>query len=56
MIKTTFGLKEGRAVHIDEVKNSGLACGCTCRKCEEKLVAKIKGGHRVPHFAHYTCQ
>ncbi len=48
----TFALSaEGRVVHINEVAN-GLACGCVCLKCGEKLVGR-QGEIRGHHFSHY---
>jgi hypothetical protein len=42
----------GRMLHISQVP-SGLACGCACPGCGEKLVAK-KGRKQKKHFAHYS--
>lgn len=46
----TFADRGGQLVHIDEVPN-GLACGCACAGCGERLVAK-QGPQTVHHFAH----
>ncbi|WP_394151079.1 hypothetical protein [Vibrio maritimus] len=46
-----FGLKEGKIHHVKNVPN-GLACGCICPNCENKLVAKNNGEQKRPHFAH----
>lgn len=49
-IPMTFADREGQLVHIDEVSN-GLACGCSCPGCGERMVAK-QGPKTVHHFAH----
>ncbi|MFS1465531.1 hypothetical protein BCU33_005620 [Vibrio lentus] len=46
-----FGLKDGKIHHVKNVTN-GLACGCICPNCKQPLVAKNKGEHKRPHFAH----
>jgi hypothetical protein len=45
-----YACKEGVLVHISEV-NAGLACGCICPNCSERLIAK-KGEVNEHHFAH----
>ncbi|MDP2570794.1 hypothetical protein Q8W40_01265 [Vibrio penaeicida] len=47
-----YGLLNEQLVHIDQVE-SGLACGCSCIGCGDKLVAK-KGDVKLHHFAHHT--
>ena len=49
-LKLIYGLKNGVITHISEVE-SGLACGCICPACGEKLIAK-KGDVVMHHFAH----
>ena len=44
------GSKQGKPLHISEVP-SGLACGCVCPSCGDRLIAK-KGQVREHHFAH----
>lgn len=49
-LKLTYALKDGVITHISKVE-SGLACGCVCPACGEKLIAK-KGNIVKHHFAH----
>lgn len=49
-IKLPFGLKNGDIIHISEVE-SGLACGCICPNCRDRLKAR-KGTKNIHHFAH----
>lgn len=44
----------GELVHIAQVQK-GLACGCICPACEDRLVAQ-KGERVAPHFRHYGSQ
>ena len=48
-----YGIREGRIVHISELKQTerGGKCNCTCPECGEFLVAKL-GEKRKWHFAH----
>jgi len=46
----TFAVRAGVVVHVDEVEN-GLACGCSCPACGERLIAK-QGAETAHHFAH----
>lgn len=49
--KLTYALTEdGQTVHISEVAR-GLACGCVCPACGDKLIAR-KGDETEHHFAH----
>lgn len=50
LAKLTYGIKEGKLYHIDEVEQ-GLKCDCICPNCKEKLVAR-KGDINEHHFAH----
>ena len=45
-----YGSKKGKLLHISEVSR-GLACGCVCPACGDRLVAR-KGTIREHHFAH----
>jgi hypothetical protein len=45
-----YACKEGMLVHISEV-DTGLACGCICPNCGERLIAR-KGEMNEHHFAH----
>ena len=49
-VQLIFGVRNGDLVHISQA-DSGLACGCHCPGCGEKLVAK-KGQKQRHHFAH----
>lgn len=49
-VQLIFGIRNGALVHISHA-DSGLACGCQCPGCGEKLVAK-KGQVQRHHFAH----
>lgn len=42
-----------RIVGVDDVAN-GLACGCFCPDCKQRLIARNGGDMRVHHFAHYN--
>lgn len=56
-LKLTYALKDGIITHISKVE-SGLACGCICPACGDKLIAR-KGTVARHHFAHYskeTCE
>lgn len=48
---TGYGLKSGALTFIADVP-SGLACGCVCARCDQRLIAK-KGPIRQHHFAHF---
>ena len=50
--KLPYGILKGRLVSVKEV-SSGLACGCVCPRCKQRLVAK-KGEIKVHHFAHHN--
>lgn len=51
-LKLTYALKDGVITHISKVE-SGLACGCICPACGDKLIAK-KGQVVRHHFAHHS--
>lgn len=53
-IKLTYGLKEGKLLHISEVEK-GLACDCFCPQCDSRLIAR-KGKMKQHHFAHYKSE
>jgi hypothetical protein len=46
----TFAILDEKIIHIDEVVN-GLACGCLCPSCGERLIAK-QSTETAHHFAH----
>lgn len=46
----TYAIKDKKIVNISSVE-SGIACGCICPSCGEKLIAR-KGKIKVHHFAH----
>lgn len=46
----TFAVLDGKIVHVEQVVN-GLACGCSCPSCGERLIAK-QGKETAHHFAH----
>jgi hypothetical protein len=50
-IKLPFGLHNGRLIHVSEAEQ-GLACGCVCPACMQRLVAR-KGTEVAHHFAHF---
>lgn len=51
--KLTYGLYPStkRLIHIKDAEN-GLACGCVCPECGDKLEAVNNGKKRTPHFRH----
>ncbi len=49
-VKLPFGLQGDRLIHVSEAE-AGLACGCICPACKERLVAR-KGAKVIHHFAH----
>ncbi|SDB20739.1 competence protein CoiA family protein [Belnapia rosea] len=52
-VRLPYGITEDdRLAHVTEVA-SGLACGCRCPGCGERLVAR-KGAYKVHHFAHHV--
>ncbi|MGG7145715.1 competence protein CoiA family protein [Clostridium butyricum] len=52
-IKLSFGIRDGRIIHISELNDDerGLKCNCTCPQCGHDLVARL-GKIRTNHFAH----
>lgn len=52
-MKNPFGLKNGKLITIEEVKESGLSCDCYCPdpNCNDRLIAK-RSNVRINHFAH----
>jgi hypothetical protein len=57
--KISLGVRsDSSVVHVDELdeaRERGLECGCTCSACGDRLVAKL-GAIRQHHFAHYSDQ
>jgi Competence protein CoiA-like family len=49
-VAIAYGLAQGVLKHVEEVPR-GKACGCTCVRCGDALVAR-RGKQRVPHFSH----
>ena len=49
-VRLPYGVREGKLLHISDVPN-GLACGCVCPACGDRLVAR-QGPVREHHFAH----
>lgn len=47
-----YGIRDGKLLNIKDVP-SGLACGCLCPACGERLIAR-KGQEREHHFAHQS--
>lgn len=47
--KIPYGLKDGKLVHVNQVKN-GLKCGCICPGCKAPLVANQ--GFMRSYFSH----
>lgn len=50
MAELTYGIKDGKLVHISEV-NRGKNCGCICPNCQGELTAR-QGEVREHHFSH----
>ncbi len=50
--ETAYACRDGELVHVSQVPR-GMACGCTCPKCNGALIAR-KGLERAHHFAHLT--
>ena len=50
MLKVPYGDRRGELVHASQVRR-GLACGCVCVGCGDRLVAR-RGPKIRPHFAH----
>lgn len=50
-LQVPFGLRDERMWEPDQVE-LGLACGCVCPGCGDRLVAKNGGSKKVHHFAH----
>lgn len=51
MAHITYALLNNKLMHVDNVKN-GLKCGCVCKACGEKLIARNMGKIQIHHFAH----
>ncbi len=51
-LKIPAGERDGRLLRAEEV-DSGLACGCRCPGCGDRLVARNRGNRRRSHFAHH---
>lgn len=51
--KVPWGFRDGKVVHVSELEPSerGLACGCVCPHCKDRLQARL-GSVRIHHFAH----
>jgi len=50
-LKNPYGLLGGNVVTADIV-DRGLACGCTCPDCGERLIANHGTGIKQPYFSH----
>jgi len=50
-LKNPYGLLDGNVVTADVVER-GLACGCTCPSCGERLIANHGTGIKQPYFSH----
>lgn len=50
-LKNPYGVQDGIIVTADEVPN-GLACGCVCPGCHERLIANHGKGLKQPYFSH----
>lgn len=50
-LKNPYGLQNGIVVTADDVPN-GLACGCVCPGCQERLIANHGTGIKQPYFSH----
>ena len=51
-LKAPYTDRNGELVHASQAER-GLACGCICIGCGDRLIAK-RGQKTRPHFAHYT--
>lgn len=51
--KVPWGFRDAKVVHVSELQPSerGLACGCVCPHCKDRLQARL-GNVRVHHFSH----
>lgn len=49
-----YAIRDGFIVSINDIPDEerGLKCNCVCAACGDRLIAKIKGEKRIPHFAH----
>lgn len=53
-VKLAYGeAPDCRMVHINDVPQGGLACGCVCSACRANLVAR-RGPELAAHFAHHV--
>ena len=50
-LKNPYGLQSGKVVTADIVAR-GLACGCICPDCKERLIANHGTGIKQPYFSH----
>ena len=53
-LKVPYGDRDGELVHASQTER-GLACGCVCVECGDRLVSR-RGQNTRPHFAHYTSE
>ena len=57
-VKLSYGLRDGKIVHISEIDEdtNGKRCNCICPACKGELEAKLGKGRHAPHFSHVNSE